>query len=1413
MDEERDYLMKFIFPQIQQACLERGVGFTEIDLRWGITEDQSNDSLAAQICLQEIDRCREYPPYFIGLVAERYGSIISKDALKGYSEEFVHSENFPFNSPAARYNKIQEAVEGHMSITELEFRYAILDSSGVPSSNSAFYFRSENLTEELYKKSLLDRDKFYEEHDSYKFKKLKKVKDSIVQSGTLDPYIYSSIEDLGESIKKKIFDYLDDRFPSNEVRELSSLQRVFRESRLQNYKPLDGFNSQVVDLIRSAFNKPAGQLIGIVGESGVGKSALLSYFTGEKLRSEFGQKLDIVPYFVGAEEGSRTLASWQHHLCERYGLDVSGSEENSWELLAGKLSGGLDARKTVFLIDALDQFDAPQDDVDRFLGLGIPENVVIVFTVTPNIDLVSHSNLEVVSLEKHKVYDFDTRKILLDSFLSSRGKKLPDALVNQVLDSEESYSPLYIKLLVEDLIQNARFESVSERLDTLLAHKGPADLFKHFIDEWDETYKKHCPGWHVSDILGALAYSREGLLEYEVSEYLSVISQTAPSDSSTGKPQLIMSIINAILRPFTLRNDGKDTLMHQSLRDAALERCDEDRVLKGLIEYFRGDLNIDGPANLEGVLIQEKEPTIRQVQELPYLLFKEKDYPKLVRLVCNFSFAMSAFRYGHNVEYFRWLITLSSWKGDRRGLGENSNLPDVIQWTEFLRKLLPYFRQDDSSWGLEKVLLQVACESPEYPEVHRSAESWLTSGKCTWTWLRKKSVHSRSNACVLYAPMDLSEFESIEYDEAGECLAVRSSKSVSRYTIDGERLRENPLPKSQGATEVDVCVAGAHIPKQKTAEAQTSEELRAEGERTREARHARIDQILADARSVFVKESNNRTDFESRLSGALTTQDINTLANDFNGVGLFDYIFKISDGVIAWLDFDEENRSVIYVARLKADGRVDRRELSGHRDEPLELIFIKDDILLSLSNADALVWQVSSGRRYEVDRIKGRELLNSNGNDRFLFVPDRQILLLASIDGLYGYDLKIAFKEDEDLGFCRSAIQVSEHIWASLHEHGVWVVENSIGQQSFKLDVPKYVTGVPGSLSCIFNRFLLVPYGHYLLIYNLEGAVVSIVSARSEIVLANDGKIPGGSKCHISNVFVHKNIVICAIGEEGFLHIKCDDLPPISKVILEGEVTDVIFSENDDFYVKYPDILRLYEGFLVKRRMSRPLVSCESRVGASGAVYFYNSCNIDTVTVGILPKERQLGFREIDLVMTNAQVFRVTELSTSCIACEVDEIDRQAGQYGPRRLLCFDLEGSMEADLPTNFGEPVAMIDGFVLFKGSSGDVVEWSLSDRAVKFNGSLTKFLNLDDASRGRYGKILAPFFGGTSQNLAFALIHNEARLLVNIESENVLLQWPGDLRSAEVLNIFPDGSVAVKLSHGLIFLELVVGRDFPR
>lgn len=79
--------------QINKACKDRGVFFTYVDLRWGISEDQTQKGETISICLQEvykmlqkhsnwlderincamflqIDRCR---PYFICLLGERFG--------------------------------------------------------------------------------------------------------------------------------------------------------------------------------------------------------------------------------------------------------------------------------------------------------------------------------------------------------------------------------------------------------------------------------------------------------------------------------------------------------------------------------------------------------------------------------------------------------------------------------------------------------------------------------------------------------------------------------------------------------------------------------------------------------------------------------------------------------------------------------------------------------------------------------------------------------------------------------------------------------------------------------------------------------------------------------------------------------------------------------------------------------------------------------------------------------------------------------------------------------------------------------------------------------------------------------------------------------------------------------------------
>lgn len=57
LQEEREHLMKKIFPEIRALCRERGITFTEVDLRWGLTEDEGTYGRIIRTCMEEIDRC------------------------------------------------------------------------------------------------------------------------------------------------------------------------------------------------------------------------------------------------------------------------------------------------------------------------------------------------------------------------------------------------------------------------------------------------------------------------------------------------------------------------------------------------------------------------------------------------------------------------------------------------------------------------------------------------------------------------------------------------------------------------------------------------------------------------------------------------------------------------------------------------------------------------------------------------------------------------------------------------------------------------------------------------------------------------------------------------------------------------------------------------------------------------------------------------------------------------------------------------------------------------------------------------------------------------------------------------------------------------------------------------------------
>ncbi len=70
MHAERDWLAKYVFPELRERCAGRGLDFVDVDLRWGVTEEEAEKGAVLDICLEEIEKSR---PLFIGILGERYG--------------------------------------------------------------------------------------------------------------------------------------------------------------------------------------------------------------------------------------------------------------------------------------------------------------------------------------------------------------------------------------------------------------------------------------------------------------------------------------------------------------------------------------------------------------------------------------------------------------------------------------------------------------------------------------------------------------------------------------------------------------------------------------------------------------------------------------------------------------------------------------------------------------------------------------------------------------------------------------------------------------------------------------------------------------------------------------------------------------------------------------------------------------------------------------------------------------------------------------------------------------------------------------------------------------------------------------------------------------------------------------------
>src|SRR5271157_1435797 len=344
MHAERDHLVKVVFPELRERLLPYRVYLDDIDLRWGITEEESKKDKVLDLCLQQIDECR---PFFIGILGERYGWVPATPLSREAARRFE------------KYGKTQ--LETGQSVTELEILFGVLLMDPRMKGRSFFYFRDprflntvardrrrevrhqfqefpsqEEVQQLAYKQARREaamrrlnlrrlkqkiravREHGYPVFDNYKgrwdptaFNRPTKSKGRLLD---LDEFGRQVRDQLWEAIKAEF--ELPDKPPApagpDEAARLAAEaddQARFVEQRLRVYVGREGVQRALVAYALSNEAQPCL----VTGPSGSGKSAALAQFVDRAAMDLPG--VPVIAHFIGASPRSTALRDMLKRLC------------------------------------------------------------------------------------------------------------------------------------------------------------------------------------------------------------------------------------------------------------------------------------------------------------------------------------------------------------------------------------------------------------------------------------------------------------------------------------------------------------------------------------------------------------------------------------------------------------------------------------------------------------------------------------------------------------------------------------------------------------------------------------------------------------------------------------------------------------------------------------------------------------------------------------------------------------------------------------------------------------------------------------------------------------------------------------------------------------------------------------------
>ena len=601
MQEEREVLVKQIFPQLRKLCDHRGVAFTEIDLRWGITEEQSKQGKVLPICLAEIERCR---PFFIGLLGQRYGWV-----PKDIPQELMDDQPWL-------------AEHRHRSVTELEILHGVLNNPEM-SNRALFYFRNPDSA-----KRSTDED------ESANSEKLAALKQRIRNSELAISKKYDDPESLGQMILNDLTQVINQQFPPGTKptelqrqageHEAFARSRAVRQSGDRQVGCYIGRQEYFDRIDAHVFGK--GPPLVVLGESGLGKSALLANWAQRYSQSKPGKQ--VLLHFIGASADSANWAAMLRRILnefqQRFDLEfeipddadgLRAAFKNALDIVSSR--GGL-----VVIIDAFNQLD-DQDGAPDLVWLPpvIPENVRLIVSTLSGRPLAELEKRGWPTLQIQPL-TIDERKQLIREYLKQYVKQLSNEQIERIADCQQASNPLFLRALLEELRVFGTHERLDERIGYYLDVATIDDLHERILQRWEEDYEGNRPGL-VRDAMSHLWAARRGLSETEMLELL--------GENGTPLPRAYWSPLFLAVEQSLTSKDGMINFFHDYVRQAV-----QDRYLPGESDCIQAHLKLADYFETQ-VARDRSDLKKRIIDEYPWQLCEGHSWRRLTLLLTELS--------------------------------------------------------------------------------------------------------------------------------------------------------------------------------------------------------------------------------------------------------------------------------------------------------------------------------------------------------------------------------------------------------------------------------------------------------------------------------------------------------------------------------------------------------------------------------------------------------------------------------------------------------------------------------------------------------------------------------------------------------------------------------------------------------